>query len=148
MVKVQYHGKMPAPGALAGPLVVPFPAGQDPLHGKVPLSYNAVVRYQRSLPSAASLTASTVTNLHFQVDAQPTQGVVKPSIAILMAAAVSRWTNAAANRTWANRTLRVLVSPEPLSFADRRSVLQVLQRQGTIEAFRIDPVCADDWLRC
>ncbi|PHH90524.1 hypothetical protein CDD83_3390 [Cordyceps sp. RAO-2017] len=42
-------------------------------------------------------------------------------------------------RPMAERTLRVLVSPTPLTFAERRSVLQVLELHGPIEFFKMAP---------
>lgn len=53
-----------------------------------------------------------------------------------MAATTSRWCPRAINETWRHRTLRILVQPTPITFAERRSVLQVLQQKGDIEVFR------------
>ncbi|KAG6058954.1 hypothetical protein E4U17_007288 [Claviceps sp. LM77 group G4] len=39
----------------------------------------------------------------------------------------------------AERSIRVLVSPTPITFAERRSVLQVLEQYGPIEVFRMTP---------
>lgn len=45
-----------------------------------------------------------------------------------------------ARRAIAERSIRVLVSPTPITFAERRSVLQVLEQYGPIEVFRMTPV--------
>lgn len=57
-----------------------------------------------------------------------------------MASSASRWSRAAVNRSWAKRSLRILVEPAPVTFAERRSVLQVLQQKGPIEVFTVVPV--------
>ncbi|KAG6026798.1 hypothetical protein E4U40_001864 [Claviceps sp. LM458 group G5] len=44
-----------------------------------------------------------------------------------------------ARRVIAERSIRVLVSPTPITFAERRSVLQVLEQYGPIEVFRMTP---------
>ncbi|KAG5960176.1 hypothetical protein E4U58_004731 [Claviceps cyperi] len=44
-----------------------------------------------------------------------------------------------ASRAIAERSIRVLVSPTPITFAERRSVLQVLEQYGPIEVFRMTP---------
>ncbi|KAG5944472.1 hypothetical protein E4U53_006878 [Claviceps sorghi] len=44
-----------------------------------------------------------------------------------------------ARRSIAQRSIRVLVSPVPITFAERRSVLQVLEQYGSIEAFQMAP---------
>lgn len=38
------------------------------------------------------------------------------------------------------RSIRVLVTPTPLNFAERRSVLQVLEQHGPVEVFRMTQV--------
>ncbi|ODA80205.1 hypothetical protein RJ55_03163 [Drechmeria coniospora] len=45
----------------------------------------------------------------------------------------------AARRTLPERSIRILVSPTPISFAERRSVLQVLEQHGRVEVFRMTP---------
>ncbi|KJZ79591.1 hypothetical protein HIM_01060 [Hirsutella minnesotensis 3608] len=42
-------------------------------------------------------------------------------------------------RSMADRSLRVLVSPTPMTFAERRSVLQALEQHGPVEVFRMTP---------
>ncbi|KAF4125715.1 hypothetical protein GMORB2_0959 [Geosmithia morbida] len=49
------------------------------------------------------------------------------------------WSRSAINRAWAQRTLRILVSPRPITFAERRSVLQVLQDKCGIDVFKMVP---------
>lgn len=44
------------------------------------------------------------------------------------------------DRALRERSIRVLVSPTPISFADRRSVLQVLEQYGPVEFFKMTPV--------
>lgn len=46
----------------------------------------------------------------------------------------------AARRSMPQRSIRVLVSPTPITFAERRSVLQVLEQHGAVEVFRMTPV--------
>ncbi|POR39175.1 Uncharacterized protein TPAR_00641 [Tolypocladium paradoxum] len=46
----------------------------------------------------------------------------------------------AARRSVSQRSIRVLVSPTPITFAERRSVLQVLEQHGPVEVFRMTPV--------
>lgn len=38
------------------------------------------------------------------------------------------------------RSIRVMVSPAPATFAERRSILQVLERYGPVDMFRMSPV--------
>ncbi|KAI9172491.1 hypothetical protein HJFPF1_01993 [Paramyrothecium foliicola] len=45
----------------------------------------------------------------------------------------------ALRQTRPSRSLRILVSPKPVTFAERRSVLQALQQFGPIEVFRMTP---------
>ncbi|KAG6003387.1 hypothetical protein E4U21_002062 [Claviceps maximensis] len=42
-------------------------------------------------------------------------------------------------RSVAQRSIRVLVSPTPVTFAQRRSVLQVLEQYGPVEVFQMAP---------
>ncbi|KAG5985927.1 hypothetical protein E4U43_005792 [Claviceps pusilla] len=42
-------------------------------------------------------------------------------------------------RPIAERSIRVLVSPAPITFAERRSVLQVLEQYGPVEVFQMAP---------
>lgn len=51
-----------------------------------------------------------------------------------------------ARRSISERSIRVLVSPTPATFAERRSILQVLEQYGPVEVFKMTPV----WLpsRC
>lgn len=44
------------------------------------------------------------------------------------------------DRTLRERSIRVLVSPTPITFAERRSVLQVLEQYGPVEFFKMLPV--------
>ncbi|GAB0134977.1 hypothetical protein EsDP_00003329 [Epichloe bromicola] len=44
-----------------------------------------------------------------------------------------------ARRSIAERSIRVLVSPTPITFAERRSVLQVLEQYGPVEVFKMTP---------
>lgn len=41
-----------------------------------------------------------------------------------------------------DRSLRILVHPIPLTFRERRAILQVLEDVGPVEVFRQDPVSA------
>lgn len=50
-------------------------------------------------------------------------------------AALAKWKS-----RWADRTLRVTVTPPPRTFAERRSVLQALKQRGPIEVFKAVPV--------
>ncbi|PTB39033.1 hypothetical protein M441DRAFT_29327 [Trichoderma asperellum CBS 433.97] len=43
------------------------------------------------------------------------------------------------DRTLRERSIRVLVSPTPITFAERRSVLQVLEQYGPVEFFKMLP---------
>ncbi|KAL7942170.1 hypothetical protein V8C42DRAFT_159928 [Trichoderma barbatum] len=43
------------------------------------------------------------------------------------------------DRALRERSIRVLVSPTPISFAERRSVLQVLEQYGPVEFFKMTP---------
>ncbi|RFU73191.1 hypothetical protein TARUN_9066 [Trichoderma arundinaceum] len=43
------------------------------------------------------------------------------------------------DRALRERSIRVLVSPTPISFAERRSVLQVLEQYGPVEFFKMAP---------
>ncbi|KAG5983633.1 hypothetical protein E4U55_007621 [Claviceps digitariae] len=43
-----------------------------------------------------------------------------------------------ARRPLAERSIRVLVSPAPITFAERRSVLQALEQYGPVEVFQMD----------
>ncbi|KAL7936948.1 hypothetical protein V8C35DRAFT_277449 [Trichoderma chlorosporum] len=43
------------------------------------------------------------------------------------------------DRALRERSIRVLVSPTPISFAERRSVLQVLEQYGPVEVFQMTP---------
>ncbi|EHK26301.1 uncharacterized protein TRIVIDRAFT_17868 [Trichoderma virens Gv29-8] len=43
------------------------------------------------------------------------------------------------DRALRERSIRVLVSPTPISFAERRSVLQVLEQYGSVECFKMTP---------
>ena len=43
--------------------------------------------------------------------------------------------------TMSLRSVRVLVSPTPVTFAERRSVLALLQKSGPIEHFKMVQVC-------
>ncbi|ATY66126.1 hypothetical protein A9K55_001334 [Cordyceps militaris] len=40
------------------------------------------------------------------------------------------------NSRLANRSLRIMISPAPATFAERRSILQVLQKYGPVDIFR------------
>ncbi|KAF4584123.1 pal1-like protein [Ophiocordyceps camponoti-floridani] len=40
---------------------------------------------------------------------------------------------------FSSRTIRVLVSPTPVTFTERRAVLQVLEKHGAIQMFRMTP---------
>ncbi|KAM4063933.1 hypothetical protein HRG_007023 [Hirsutella rhossiliensis] len=42
-------------------------------------------------------------------------------------------------RSMRERSIRVLVTPTPLTFAERRSVLQVLEQHGPVEVFKMTP---------
>ncbi|RDA93646.1 hypothetical protein CP533_4849 [Ophiocordyceps camponoti-saundersi (nom. inval.)] len=42
-------------------------------------------------------------------------------------------------KSMAERTIRVLVTPTPITFLERRAVLQVLERHGAIQMFRMTP---------
>lgn len=44
------------------------------------------------------------------------------------------------DRTLRERSIRVLVSPTPITFAERRSILQVLEQYGPVEFFKMLPV--------
>lgn len=46
------------------------------------------------------------------------------------------------DRVLGERSIRVLVTPTPITFAERRSVLQVLEQYGPVEFFRMTPVRA------
>jgi len=46
----------------------------------------------------------------------------------------------AARSSMRERSIRVLVSPTPMTFAERRSVLQVLEQFGRVDVFRMAPV--------
>jgi hypothetical protein len=46
----------------------------------------------------------------------------------------------ALRQTLPRRSLRILVSPTPITFAERRSVLQALQQFGPVEFFQMTPV--------
>ncbi|KAG9252114.1 uncharacterized protein F5Z01DRAFT_250594 [Emericellopsis atlantica] len=48
----------------------------------------------------------------------------------------SLWSRGAINRAWAPRTIGICVEPCPITFAERRAVLQVLQREAPIEVFK------------
>lgn len=50
-------------------------------------------------------------------------------------AALAKWKS-----RWADRTVRVTVTPPPRTFAERRSVLQALKQRGPIEVFKAVPV--------
>ncbi|CAH0024328.1 unnamed protein product [Clonostachys rhizophaga] len=52
-------------------------------------------------------------------------------------AARSRWVTG--NLSYRDRSFRVLVSPTPVTFAERRSILQVLEQHGPIEVFKRTP---------
>ncbi|CAH0053213.1 unnamed protein product [Clonostachys solani] len=52
-------------------------------------------------------------------------------------AARSRWVTG--NLSYRDRSLRVLVAPTPVTFAERRSILQVLEQHGPIEVFKRTP---------
>ncbi|TFB04070.1 hypothetical protein CCMA1212_003702 [Trichoderma ghanense] len=43
------------------------------------------------------------------------------------------------DRVLSERSIRVLVTPTPITFAERRSVLQVLEQYGPVEFFRMTP---------
>ncbi|KAL7814682.1 hypothetical protein V8C44DRAFT_37604 [Trichoderma aethiopicum] len=43
------------------------------------------------------------------------------------------------DRVLGERSIRVLVTPTPITFAERRSVLQVLEQYGPVEFFRMTP---------
>ena len=45
-----------------------------------------------------------------------------------------------ARRPVADRSIRILVSPTPVTFTERRSVLQVLEQYGQVEVFQMTPV--------
>ncbi|UNI20545.1 hypothetical protein JDV02_006623 [Purpureocillium takamizusanense] len=45
----------------------------------------------------------------------------------------------AARSSMRDRSIRVLVSPAPSTFAERRSVLQVLEQYGRVDLFRMEP---------
>lgn len=45
-----------------------------------------------------------------------------------------------ARRFLSQRSIRVLVSPTPVTFAERRSILQVLEQYGPVEVFKMTPV--------
>ncbi|KND89752.1 hypothetical protein TOPH_05640 [Tolypocladium ophioglossoides CBS 100239] len=45
----------------------------------------------------------------------------------------------AARRSMPQRSIRILVSPTPMTFAERRSVLQVLEQHGAVEVFKMTP---------
>ncbi|KHN99394.1 uncharacterized protein MAM_03092 [Metarhizium album ARSEF 1941] len=47
--------------------------------------------------------------------------------------------NIARRRSLPERSIRVLVSPTPVTFAERRSVLQVLEQYGPVEVFKMTP---------
>ncbi|KAG8417997.1 hypothetical protein J3458_005443 [Metarhizium acridum] len=47
--------------------------------------------------------------------------------------------NIARRRSIPERSIRVLVSPTPVTFAERRSVLQVLEQYGPVEVFKMTP---------
>ncbi|RDA85437.1 hypothetical protein CP532_1535 [Ophiocordyceps camponoti-leonardi (nom. inval.)] len=42
-------------------------------------------------------------------------------------------------KSLADRTIRVLVSPTPITFAERRAVLHVLEKHGAVQMFRMTP---------
>ncbi|KFG83784.1 hypothetical protein MANI_009407 [Metarhizium anisopliae] len=47
--------------------------------------------------------------------------------------------NIVRRRSIPERSIRVLVSPAPVTFAERRSVLQVLEQYGSVEVFKMTP---------
>ena len=57
-----------------------------------------------------------------------------------MAAAARSFAKKAIEESYRGRGIRVLVYPTPITFAERRSVLQVLEQYGPIETFRMTPV--------
>ncbi|VUC19913.1 unnamed protein product [Clonostachys rosea] len=52
-------------------------------------------------------------------------------------AARSRWVTG--NLSYRDRSLRILVTPTPVTFAERRSILQVLEKHGPMEVFKRIP---------
>ncbi|KAH6899864.1 hypothetical protein B0T10DRAFT_554425 [Thelonectria olida] len=64
-----------------------------------------------------------------------------PNSASTASAAVSTTLNAVrrAMKPYSHRSISVSVSPAPINFAERRSVLQVLQRYGPVEFFKAVP---------
>jgi hypothetical protein len=59
-----------------------------------------------------------------------------------MASAAQRWATKALDSSLGARSVRVLVRPSPITFSERRAVLEVLQNHGPIEMFRMTPVCS------
>ncbi|PNY22584.1 Uncharacterized protein TCAP_07092 [Tolypocladium capitatum] len=45
----------------------------------------------------------------------------------------------AARRSMSQRSIRILVSPTPITFAERRAVLQVLEQHGPVDVFKMTP---------
>ena len=46
----------------------------------------------------------------------------------------------AARISMAERSVLIMVQPAPLNFAERRSILQVLQQEGQVEFFKMQNV--------
>lgn len=50
------------------------------------------------------------------------------------------------NRRLAPRSIRIMISPSPSTFAERRSILQVLKQYGKIDTFKREDVsCMIYW---
>jgi hypothetical protein len=60
-----------------------------------------------------------------------------------MASAATRRAAASVRFSLEARSLNVVVRPHPVTFAERRSVLQILKQHGDIETFKMMTVC--DW---
>jgi hypothetical protein len=57
-----------------------------------------------------------------------------------MASAINQLGRGSINKVYRGRTLRVLVTPTPITFAERRAILQVLEQHGPVEVFKMTMV--------